>query len=388
MVLFEVTLDDLNKWKRGDISFGRQTVSIDASLLSHKKFAMFRNIELFFIFNASSPFTLPPLPTVEHLTINSYDLQPIYIPLLTPLINLKSFSLHNVSRRSPHEICLLPSFERLNLNSNALTTESICWISQLSNLTELNLSFNMIDEIPLQLCSLTKLQKLSFYHNLLSALPSTISSLTNLVELSIGKNKSLRTKEIDKLSALTNLENLSLESVSLKKVPLFLTDLTSLNYLYLNDNNKIEHVPPELSVLIGLEWLDISGNNIEMIPPCLSVLTNLTQLYIGCNANPRFNKYFDCSGHKSVNIFLKSLSKAVRWTPYPPKENKWEMIGEDNRKATKVLLCWNRYVEGDSGNEDAITSTFPFTSPSIASLPIHLVMKVLSHTLHPLLVNM
>ncbi|MDY7005815.1 MAG: COR domain-containing protein, partial [Cyanobacteriota bacterium] len=87
----------------------------------------------------------------------------------------------------PESITQLTNLTQLDLHGNKLTTlpESI---TQLTNLTRLGLHGNKLTTLPESISQLTNLTRLDLYDNQLTTLPESISQLTNLTRLYLSDN--------------------------------------------------------------------------------------------------------------------------------------------------------------------------------------------------------
>ena len=84
-------------------------------------------------------------------------------------------------------------------------------IGELSNLMELNLSQNKIEQFPESFCRLKNLTELKIPGNMFKKLPECISEFKNLKTLDISNNPDLDKKSLFViLSGLTNLESLEI----------------------------------------------------------------------------------------------------------------------------------------------------------------------------------
>jgi Leucine-rich repeat (LRR) protein len=85
--------------------------------------------------------------------------------------------------------------------------------------------------------SLTSLEKLSIFDVRLSSLIDEMSNLTNLQELNISYNSSLDVKQtFTVLGKLPSLSVLSIKNCQLETLPEEIKDLKNLKYLFLQDN--------------------------------------------------------------------------------------------------------------------------------------------------------
>jgi Leucine-rich repeat (LRR) protein len=147
---------------------------------------------------------------------------------------------------------------------NNLTNEKIMEMpyeldnfGRVGNLKRLNLSFNILHDIPKSIGKLHYLMELILDHNKLTILPKEIEGLFRLKTLSVVDNR-------------------------LKEVPAEISKMTSLERLAVN-YNKLKELPPDIAELPKLTRLWISNNYISVIPAQYYKLTLLTQLYAGDN---------------------------------------------------------------------------------------------------------
>ena len=117
----------------------------------------------------------------------------------------------------------------------------------------LDLSFNLIEEIPvdLPLC-LPHLTVLNLSHNKISAIPQSIFGFIHLRLLDLSYN-------------------------SLEDIPQTLSCLRELRKLDLS-HNKISKVPSNINLLKKLDKLNVSHNNIEHLPLSLGNISSLQVL--------------------------------------------------------------------------------------------------------------
>ena len=199
---------------------------------------------------------------------------------------------------------------RLNLPRRALSGVIPAQLSSLTQLQELDLSWNFLSgPIPSELSSLENLRSLELYANYLSGyIPAALGRLTHLTSLSLSSNflqgpipielagltqlefldlgSALLTGPIPvELTRLTNLRYLNLEGNHLTgKIPPALGDLPSLASLVLSQNQLTGNIPPELGRLLYLDVLKLDHNQLTgPIPPQLGDLTNLHELILSHN---------------------------------------------------------------------------------------------------------
>lgn len=153
--------------------------------------------------------------------------------------------------------------------------QDISPLSSLTNLTSLYLENNQISDIS-PLSNLINLESLALYNNQISDI-SVLSGLTHLTTLYLFINK---ISDISVLGGLTNLTSLSLDENQISDISA-LSSLTNLRSLDLS-SNQISDISA-LSSLTYLKSLDLSDNQVTDI----SALSNLTSLtYLNLSQNP------------------------------------------------------------------------------------------------------
>lgn len=106
---------------------------------------------------------------------------------------------------------------------------------------------------------LSNLQSLDLGSNQLIAIPKEISNLHNLTRLNLSNNRIEGLPEITKLSGLVSLE---LQDNQLVMIPKELGSLSLLKHLDLK-SNRLKEIPLELHYLTQLEYFELRGNPIE-----------------------------------------------------------------------------------------------------------------------------
>ncbi|XP_071729632.1 putative leucine-rich repeat receptor-like serine/threonine-protein kinase At2g24130 [Rutidosis leptorrhynchoides] len=158
---------------------------------------------------------------------------------------------------------LSKSLVQLHLDDNQISGEIPPDISNLFNLTLLNLSSNFLNgTIPKQLCQMVKLERLYLSDNLLSGgIPFCFGNVSQLGLLDLSKN---------------NLSN---------SIPDTFTNLSQLRKLLVHDNKLVGAIPTSLAQCVNLEVLDLSHNQISgSIPTDFARLSTL-KLYLNISYN-------------------------------------------------------------------------------------------------------
>lgn len=156
----------------------------------------------------------------------------------TRVVDISNNSIQDV----PARIGDLSSIQRLLLNANDLSNESISWeglislkslavlyVSQnhlttlpstlgaLASLTQLNVSFNKLTSLPTELGLLTKLQVLKVNNNRISIIPTCIGDCSSLIDVDLSSN--LLSGLPETIGNLQNLKVLHLSNNGLKSLP-------------------------------------------------------------------------------------------------------------------------------------------------------------------------
>ncbi|MCL7752121.1 leucine-rich repeat domain-containing protein, partial [Polaribacter sp. Z022] len=153
-------------------------------------------------------------------------------------LNLSSNSINNL----PTEIGNISKLTLLNLDINNSITTLPTSIGNLSELNSLTFNKTKIDLLPTTIGNLSKLNKLEFGNTVITLLPPEIGNLTELTRLVAAPNNiaSIPTE----LGLLTKLTYLDFANCQLSNTPAAFANLKELETLYLNNN--------ELQVVAGL----------------------------------------------------------------------------------------------------------------------------------------
>jgi len=126
------------------------------------------------------------------------------------------------------------------------------WVFRLTNLKVLDLGGNAIAEIPSEIGKLTNLQILFLSQNKIHEIPDSIRQCSKLTFLGLSYNQ-------------------------LRKIPVGLFECNNLEVLYITAN-KIDHIPNGLSKLTSLMVLELARNRLQAFPEEIILLENLNVL--------------------------------------------------------------------------------------------------------------
>ncbi|XP_028142541.1 leucine-rich repeat-containing protein 40-like isoform X2 [Diabrotica virgifera virgifera] len=199
----------------------------------------------------------------------------------------------------------IKTLTHLDLSSNVLTNLPK-QIGMFQDLVVLNLHDNLLTSLPEEISSLTKLTKLSLNHNKITNLPQGFFNLTELKQLFISHN-CLDSVSKD-ISDLVMLEKLDLSNNVILNLPSgigFLVRLTELNV----SNNKLAKLPPDIVNLRALLKMDISHNSITQLPD-MGELRKLQILYAQHNDIREIPGFFGCEQVHEIyfgNNFIEEI---------------------------------------------------------------------------------
>ena len=230
---------------------------------------------------------------ITQLTLHPGPLGRPFAMTILKLTNAKLSSLDELA------LAHLTSLTALHVDHNAIRTLPDS-IGELAELKELTCSNNQLYTLPESIAKLQKLETLAAHNNSLEELPGAIWECAALQVLNLTSNllgnihppalidpttSPSASMSMSPPSALVNgfvERKISTASLGGRSVPPM---AQSLKKLYLGENRLTEdHLHP-LTLLRGLEVLNLSFNHIQVIPTAfLKNLTHLAELYLSGNA--------------------------------------------------------------------------------------------------------
>ncbi|XP_035484276.1 PH domain leucine-rich repeat-containing protein phosphatase 2 isoform X3 [Scophthalmus maximus] len=196
----------------------------------------------------------------------------------------------------------------LHAGSNRLTTVNIYPVP--NQLTHMELSQNLLEYLPDWVCDCRKIEMLDVTHNLLSELPSRLLNSLSLRKLLAGNNRLQRVPDL--------LDHVPLEALDLQ-------------------HNKLAELPESLFYkALNLKFLNASANALENIPPSSQSeesLSTLQELYLtGNNLNE------DCGallvGHQNLRVLHIAYNRLLSFPA--SKLSKLELLEELNLSGNKL----------------------------------------------------
>ena len=221
-------------------------------------------------------------------------------PELGDLANLEtlSFNLNELSGSLPPELRKLVNLRTLSLVRNQLTGSLPPELGDLINLERLDLSisydlslkpprprFVLSGPLPPELGKLVNLKELVLKgHKFTGSLPPELGKLTKLQHLGLACNL-LSGPVPPALRQLRDLRHLNLFGNQLHGIPVWLGELTRLNYVDFTANHYLTgHIPPSVFELAELGTLNLGSNRLSgPIPAELGRLAKLEYLALHYN---------------------------------------------------------------------------------------------------------
>lgn len=202
---------------------------------------------------------------------------------------------NNLLKEIPESINRLRNLAFLSLRSNHLKKIPDS-IGDLKNLKILDLSSNDIDQLPFSLGTISSLQILNLERNKLKTIPNSLMRLENLRELYLGSNNIISLpnhlfdyKKDDHIKGWINAvyhfedqERIFQNVKNMKKLWETIGRIDSLELLDLN-RNRVDKIPQPLFNLKSLKVLNMNFNELEALPNELWNFKNLETLLLGFN---------------------------------------------------------------------------------------------------------
>ncbi|KAH9687699.1 Receptor-like protein 13 [Citrus sinensis] len=343
------------------------------------------------------------LSNLEELDMSYNEIDNFEVPQgYRGLRKLKSLYLSNVGVRDGSKLLQsmgsFPSLNTLYLKDNnftdiaTTTTQALETLSRLSNLTILDLSYNLFNNSILSFVArLSSLTSLDLSYNGLegSINVKEFDSLSNLEELDMSGNEIDNFKVPQGYRGLKKLKSLYLSNVGVRdgsKLLQSMGSFPSLNTLYLKDNNFTDiatTTTQELHNFTNLEYLTLHGSSlhISLLQSIASLFPSLKNLSISyCEVNgvvhgqgfPHF-KSLEHLGMMSTRIalntnFLQVISESMPSLKYLSLS--YSTLGTNSSRILDRGLCSPVHLQELYIGSNDLRGSLPWCMTNLTSLRI------------------
>ncbi|XP_019791110.1 PH domain leucine-rich repeat-containing protein phosphatase 2 isoform X4 [Tursiops truncatus] len=270
-------------------------------------------------------------------------------------LTLSGFSLRtlyaNSNRLTAVNVYPVPSLlTSLELSRNLLECVPD-WACEAKKIEILDVSYNLLTEIPMRILSSLSLRKLMVGHNHVQNLPALVEHIP-LEVLDIQHNlltrlpDTLFSKALNKLNKLEQLEELNLSGNKLKTIPTTIANCKRLHTLVAHSNHI--SIFPEILQLPQIQFVDLSCNDLTEILIPESLPATLQDLDLTGNTNLVLE-------HKTLDTFSHITTLKIDQKPLPTTDSTvtstfWshglaEMAGQRNKLCISALAVDN-FAEG------------------------------------------
>ncbi|RNA35469.1 leucine-rich repeat-containing 57 isoform X2 [Brachionus plicatilis] len=204
----------------------------------------------------------------------------------TGVLQLRDFKLTKVP---PELFQIAKSIRNLDLSHNRLTIITSNLFTNMENLKTLNISNNKIESISGEIGRCVKLESLDMSHNLLKDIPNSVNQLKNLKKISINNNQLTRIPK--ELSQLTQLDFVDLSSNKIKEIEDYVENFYCIE-LNLNEN-KIKSISEKISACPRLKVIRLEKNCLQVSSLPVSILKDSQVSLINFDGNHFSKKDFE-----------------------------------------------------------------------------------------------
>ncbi|XP_063324847.1 toll-like receptor 13 [Pelmatolapia mariae] len=220
-----------------------------------------------------------------HMSETSLSFE-VYTAILQTAYSLQELQMDNIKKWIDDGLidvaCQIPSLRTVDVRNSEIRTIKENMLQSCSNLTELNLSFNLINSMADNaLQSMTQLRSLILQNNELSKLPVAVQGLTTLEVYDLSSN------DISELYCpyFWNLTSLTILDLSHNEISYIFDcvfeNLNNLKILNLENNNIVSFIDTFKDKLQTLEFLNLRNIDImNFIQGDFHSLSSLQYLYI------------------------------------------------------------------------------------------------------------
>lgn len=282
----------------------------------------------FKVYTMNKPETLSKADSVKILLIYYSNEHPV-IENIERFQNLVCLHIIGPFSEIPDEVFNITTIKDLYLSDLKITEfeELFLKISQLPNLTSLQINNLGLKELPSSLFKMTQLETLIVENCKLKKVSPLINNLSSLKKLKFNNTKicTLPQLAMDSLVALTLAKN------KISKIPQSLFSLSNIKYLALSDisisANQIEEMCsmkelkclklinssiknfPKFDCMQNLSVLMLCGNNISSIPFEATILKQLSFLDVSGNPIAENKKFIEELWMKNRNLLIGADTK-------------------------------------------------------------------------------
>ncbi len=231
----------------------------------------------------------------------------------------------------PKEIGQLTHLTHIFLSNNLITSFPDEFF-HLENLVELNISHNKLTFLPSEIKRLNKLFWLDASHNQLSDLPSEVGEISELSFIDLGSNQLVFLP--DAIGNFGELTHLDLSDNQLIELPVTIGKMINLRNFMLR-GNRLTLLPSEIGKLNLLVSLDLFGNELTSLPAEIGNLTSLQSLNVG------FNRLSNIPSEIGLLTLLNDFTISNRdkhWIVIHPLGNKLENIPREFLNLKSLVL--------------------------------------------------
>jgi hypothetical protein len=212
-----------------------------------------------------------------------------------------------------NDVCMFPNLRTLRCNAKKII-DIHPDISNIRSLGSIDLSHNLLTQLPFNFGNLHFLHYLRIARNKLTALPDSFGNLTTLQSLDLEANQ--LTDLPESFGKLSSLKSLSLSDNMLTALPRSFCNLDGLDSLFLANNN-LRELPTDFGNFTSLNYLELHGNKLTTLPRSFGNLRVSCHLTLHDNALSELPIEFSdiCSikavtlGHNQLTTFAPQVGK-------------------------------------------------------------------------------
>ncbi|OCT56542.1 PH domain leucine-rich repeat-containing protein phosphatase 2 [Xenopus laevis] len=243
------------------------------------------------------------------------------------------------------------------------------WVCEARKLEVLDLSWNLLTELPLRLMSSLSLRKLLIGHNYLQCLPSPVEIIP-MDTLDVQHNL-LKQLPGSLFAMAINLRFLNASANSLEFLPSACVEMdivSQLQVLYITNNRLTDQCVPALTMhmnlrvlhmaynqldtfpasklnkLENLEELDLSGNRLKSLPSTVSNCKRLHTLIAHSNCISVFPEIFNLPHIQLVDLSCNSLTEILVPENLPPVLRELDLQGNGDLVLSHQLLDFLSHI--------------------------------------------